>query len=86
MRGGKRRARFNHEELTPIAPPQNTQDVLQALGQVFSEVHGGRIEPRVANSLAYLASGILQALSVGDFEARIAALEARSDALKKSGL
>lgn len=82
MRGGRRRARFNHDELEPIAQPQNVQDVLRALGQVFSEVHGGKIEPRVANACAYLASGILQALSVGNFEERIAALEARHEAMR----
>ena len=82
MRGGRRRARFNHDELEPIEQPQNARDVLRALGQVFSEVHGGKIEPRVANACAYLASGILQALSVGNFEERIAALEARHEAMR----
>jgi hypothetical protein len=82
MKGGHRRARFNPEELPAIAPPQNVPDVLRALGQVFSEVHGGQIEPKVANACAYLASGILQALSVGNFEERIAALEKKQEAMK----
>jgi uncharacterized small protein (DUF1192 family) len=81
-KGGRRRARFSVEELKPIPEPQNVQDVLKALGQVFSEVHSGKVEPRVANSLAYLASGILQALSVGNFEERIAALEQRQAAMR----
>ena len=59
----------------------NVTDILRALGQVFVEVHGGKIEPKVANACAYLASGILQALSVGNFEERIAALEKRHQAM-----
>jgi len=81
LRGGKRRARFNYEELPVIAPPRSVSDVLSALGQVFSEVHSGRLEPKVANACAYLSAGILQALSHGDFEQRIAALEARQQQL-----
>ena len=76
-RGGRRRARFNTEELPAIAPPQNVGDVLRALGQVFSEVHAGKLEPKVANACAYLASGILAAVTAGQFEERIAALEKR---------
>lgn len=82
-RGGRRRARYSAEDLTPIAPPQSVQDVLRALGQVFCEVHAGQIETKVANACAYLASGILQALSVGQFEERIAALEKRQEMMRR---
>ena len=80
--GGKRRARFSYEELPTIAPPQNVQDILRALGQCFSEVHAGRLEPKVANACAYLASGILAAVTAGNFEARIAELEKRHEVMK----
>jgi hypothetical protein len=81
LRGGKRRARFNSDELPVIAPPQNVADVLRALGQVFSEVHDGRLEPKVGNACAYLASGILQAVTAGQFEERIVALEKRYEVM-----
>jgi hypothetical protein len=76
-KGGRRRARYSTEELTPIDQPKNAGDVMNALAQVFVDVHGGRIEPRVSNALAYLASAYLSALQVADFAARIEALEAR---------
>jgi hypothetical protein len=79
--GGLRRRYFNPENLAPIEPPQNAGDILRALGQVFVEVHGGKVEPKVANACAYLASGILQALSVGNFEERLSALEKRHEAM-----
>lgn len=82
LRGGKRRARFSYEELPTISPPQNVADVLRALGQVFTEVHDGRLEPKVANACAYLASGILQAVTAGQFEERIAALEKRQELMR----
>jgi hypothetical protein len=82
VKGGHRRARYSTEELTPIAPPQNVADILRALGQVFTEVHDGRLEPKVANACAYLASGILQAVTASDFEARIAELEKRQQILR----
>ena len=82
LRGGKRRARFSSEELETIAPPQNAADVLRVLGQVLCEVHAGQVEPRVSNACAYLASGILQALSVGQFEERIATLEKRQEVMR----
>ena len=81
-KGGRRRARFNTEDLTPIKQPKTATDVLSVLGQIMVETHGGRLEPKVANACAYLASGILQALSVGNFEERIAALEQRQAAMK----
>jgi hypothetical protein len=81
-KGGRRRARYNPEKLKPIPEPKNVQDVLRALGQVFSEVHSGKVEPRIGNTLAYLASGILQALSVGNVEERIVELERRYNAMK----
>ena len=81
-RGGRRRAIFNPEALEPIVAPKSVSDVLAALGQVFAETHSAKLEPKVANALAYLASGILQALSVGNFEERIAALEKRHEAMK----
>jgi hypothetical protein len=57
--------------------------VLKVLSQVIGEVHDLRLEPRVANSLAYLSSAYLSALQVADLDERLKALEARHDVLQK---
>jgi hypothetical protein len=83
QRGGRRRARYSAEDLAPITPPENSGDVLKVLSQVIGEVHDLRLEPRVANSLAYLSSAYLSALQVADLDERLKALEARHDVLQK---
>jgi hypothetical protein len=83
-RGGRRRARFNHDELKPITEPQSAADVLRALAQVFVEVHSGKADTKVGNCLAYLGSAYLSALHVAELDERLKALEARHDVLQKS--
>jgi len=42
----------------------------------INELLRGRLEPKLANALGYLASTLLKTLDVGELERRIAALEA----------
>ena len=81
-RGGHRRARYSTEELTPIAQPQNAADLLKVLAQVIAEVHEGRLEAKVANSVAYLGSAFISALQVSDLADRVAELERRQQAVR----
>lgn len=83
-RGGRRRARYDPEELTPISEPRSAQDVLKALAQVFVEVHAGKVDTKVGNCLAYLGSAYLSALQVADLDERLKVLEARHDVLNKA--
>jgi len=39
----------------------------------------GKLDPKLANSISYLGTGFLRALEVSDLEARLAALEARTE-------
>jgi len=76
-RGGRRRARFNTNELRPLEEPKSAADVLRALAQIFVEVHAGQLDTKVGNCLAYLGSAYLSALQVADLDERLKALEAR---------
>jgi hypothetical protein len=51
-------------------------DVAEMLAFSINELLRGRLEPKIANALGYLASTLLKALDVGELEGRIAALEA----------
>jgi hypothetical protein len=48
----------------------------ESLGETINQVRGGRIDPRSANTLGYLAAAMLKALQQGDIEARLRAIEA----------
>jgi hypothetical protein len=75
--GGRKNRRF-------AAPPddgserslQSVVDVTTLLGETINQVRGGRIDPRVANAVGYLATAMLKALQQGDTESRLQALEA----------
>jgi hypothetical protein len=59
--GGRRRAVYKPEGLTPITdPPEKATDVKRLLAISKLEVRLGRLDPRVA--MAYLANAFLNAL------------------------
>jgi hypothetical protein len=60
---------------TPMAPPKTAGDVKEALANTMVQVHARMMDTRTANALAYLASSLLRAIEVSDFESRLAALE-----------
>jgi hypothetical protein len=76
-RGGRRRAIYNPEGLEPFTAPKNASDMVRLFAQTVVEVRSGRLDPRVANSVAILGTGFLNALEGAELEARLAVLEAR---------
>jgi hypothetical protein len=60
----------------PSRPLRSVADVTELLGETINQVRGGRIDPRAANTLGYLATAMLKALQQGDIEARLRAIEA----------
>jgi hypothetical protein len=82
-RGGRRRAIFNPDGLEPFTAPKNAGDLLLLLAQTIVEVRSGRLEPRVANSLSYVAGAFMSALETSDLDVRLRALEGRHSTLEK---
>lgn len=74
-KGGHRRAIFSPEGLMPFDAPQSAADLQALLGQSIVEVRGGKLDTKVANAIACLATGFFRAIEVSDLEARVAALE-----------
>lgn len=52
-----------------------TTDVVNLLADTIDDVRVGRLDPRVANSVGYLANIIIRALETEALEERLAALE-----------
>jgi hypothetical protein len=61
---------------TPDQQVRKTSDVVELLGETLNQVRRGQIDPKVANSVAYIAGILLKALHGGLLEERIASLEA----------
>ena len=60
----------------PDVPLDDTRDVVRLLADTINHVRRGEIDPRVANSVGYLAGILIKALERGEIEARLEALEA----------
>jgi molybdopterin/thiamine biosynthesis adenylyltransferase len=60
---------------TPDRQVRKICDVVEVLGETLNQVRRGQIDPKVANSVAYIAGILLKALERGPLEERIASLE-----------
>jgi hypothetical protein len=60
----------------PDIDVRSVRDVCRVLSETMNQVRTGRLDPRVANTVGYLASVMVRALEAGDLEERLATLEA----------
>jgi len=61
-RSGGRHGKHTYEQSTEhIAPPESAADVRRMLAETMAEVKAGKMDPKVANTLAYLATVLLRA-------------------------
>jgi hypothetical protein len=60
---------------TADVPLSSVTDVVALLGQTINEVRRGEIDPKVANAIGYLVTGLLRTLEQGDIERRLEELE-----------
>jgi hypothetical protein len=75
-KGGRRRAVYSLEDLKQFDPPKSAAELRDLLAHSIVETRTGKLDPKLANSLAYLATGFLRALEVADLEKRLEMLEA----------
>ena len=76
-KGGRRRAVYNPSNLEAFAAPKTVSDMRQLLASTIVETRSGRIDPKVANTIAYLGTAFMNACELADLEARLQALEAK---------
>jgi len=58
--GGWRRKHTYEQATKDIAPPASAADVRRILAETMAEVKAGRMDPKVANTIAYLATVLLR--------------------------
>jgi len=86
-KSGKARRRVIHEDdASPgLTPPRTAQEVRDLIGQAMSDVHGRRIDPRIANTLGYLATVLIKSIEVTELTERLEELEKHAGARGADG-
>src|SRR5271157_2455419 len=51
----------SHPELIP---PRTAEEVRNALGQILADVRAGRLDPKIASTMAYVASVLLKSIEI----------------------
>lgn len=79
---GKRGGRAKGPKDTPSVfeyvarPLKSVDDVTKLLADTINDLRSGAIDSRLANTVGFLAGGMLKALQQGDMEGRLRAMEA----------
>lgn len=80
-RGGRRRALSNdgeHDTSPPVELPKTAEGVRDLLAEAITQVRRRKLDTKIGNALAYVASSLLRAIELGDLESRLKALEERN--------
>lgn len=85
-RGGRRRTVYSPDGLKDFAAPKTAADLRDLLAQSIIEIRGGKLDPKLANSISYLGTGFLRALEISEIEPRIEALEREIEAAKQAAV
>ncbi len=72
---GRRSAHPPDSGAAPMQPPKTAVEVRDAFGSAMAPVHAGQMDPKIASTLAYLATSWLRAAEVSDLERRIEEIE-----------
>ena len=57
-------------------PLRSVDDIAKLLADTINDLRSGSIDSRLANTVGFLAGGMLKALQQGDMEGRLRAMEA----------
>jgi hypothetical protein len=68
---------YNPGHLKEFAAPKSAADLSALLAESIVETRSGKLDPKLANSIAYLGTSFLRAIEVSDLEARLRSLEER---------
>jgi len=82
---GRRAALPPQPDAAQMEPPRTAGDVRDALAKTMAKVDARSIDTRTANTLAYVATGLLRAIEVADLEAQLRDLRSMVDAQREPG-
>lgn len=63
-------------DAVPDVQVRDCEDVVKLLSETINQVRKGKIDPRVANAVGYLANVLIKAAEQGELEKRITEVEA----------
>jgi len=67
-KGGRRRATFSPDKLEQLPAPKDLAGLKDLLGQSLVELRAGRMDPKLANSISYLAASFVRTLEGAQME------------------
>lgn len=73
--GGRQNRMKTLDNNVPDIAVRDCQDVVALISETINQVRKGQIDPRVANTVGYLANVLIKAAEQGDIEQRLAELE-----------
>ena len=59
--GGRHRKQTYEQSSEPVVPPESAADVKRMLAETMAEVKAGKMDPKVANTVAYVGTVLLRA-------------------------
>ena len=74
-RGGRKNRHYVDAADVAVTPPATPEDVKNLLAQSMADVHTGKLHPRIAQTLTYMAGTLLKAMEGTDLQHRVARLE-----------
>jgi hypothetical protein len=74
--GGRQNRMKTLEDSTPDVKVEDSGDAIALISETINQVRKGRIDPRIANSVGYLANILIRAVDQDKLETRIEKLEA----------
>jgi hypothetical protein len=69
-----------------MEPPKTAGDIRDVLANTMAQVHAHKMDTKTANALAYVATSLLRAIEVADWESRLEALEVRHQTWERAYL
>ena len=75
--GGRKNRHYVESADVTIAPPSTPEEVKNLLSQTMADVHSGKLHPRIAHALTYLAGTLLRAMEGTELQHRLACIEAQ---------
>jgi hypothetical protein len=76
---GRKSALSSQPDAAPMEPPKTARDVRDALANTMAQVQAHKMDTRVANAMAYVATSLLRAIELSDLETRLTAIEGRME-------
>jgi hypothetical protein len=59
----------------PVKVPETARDIKILLADAIAQLRAGRLDPKIATSMAYVAGPLLKTIELADLESRVVRLE-----------